>query len=477
MAPEQSEDSPKRDGAGPPEVSPAQRKRLQQCFEHANTKMSQEDYSYANELFTQCVVGDPANFIYLQSFLGNLKKKYKNNKKGSKLAFPKRGPVKKAASQGNWPGVIKAGVEVLKSNPWDVPSLSAMANAANEMGCHDVRMAYLKTALEANPKDAGVNKLCAKALEDVRDYDQAIVCWHRVQQAQPGNDEAEREIARLAVEKTIHKGGYEDPDRASSSLSESGQSSKAAQSPKHAEMSPEQQLEKDIERHPKDIAKYFELAELHISRERYDRAEEVLSRAFEATDGDPNVQERWDDTQLRHIRQQLSKAEGEAQESGTDEAKQKCQEIRKELNAKELQIHQNRVKRFPTNLSFRYDLGVRLQMNGMHNEAIAEYQQARNDPRRKGACMLALGQCFQQIKQYRLAMSHYEEAIQEIPDRDSDNKKLSLYLAGRLAMGLKSLDVAERYLSTLAGLDFSYRNVSELLDKINKLRKEEGQED
>ena len=84
--------------------------------------------------------------------------------------------------------------------------------------------------------------------------------------------------------------------------------------------------------------------------------------------------------------------------------------------------------------------------------------------------MLALGQCFQQIKQYRLAMSHYDLAIQEIPDRDPQNKKLALYLAGRLATAMKNLDVGEKHLTTLAGLDFSYRDVSTLLEKIARLR-------
>jgi hypothetical protein len=67
-------------------------------------------------------------------------------------------------------------------------------------------------------------------------------------------------------------------------------------------------------------------------------------------------------------------------------------------------------------------------------------------------------------------MRHYEQANEEIPDRDADNKKLTLYRAGRLALSLKNLEVAERYLTTLAGMDFSYRDVAELLDKIAKLK-------
>ncbi len=473
MATKEPPQGPAGDTTGIPTISPAKRKRLQQCYEHANRQMQQDNYDYAAELFTQCVAGDPSNFIYLQSFLSNLKKKYNNNKRGSNLAFIQgrsaRSAAKKAAGHKDWQGVIKSGLEALKLNPWDVSTLSQMAEACDQMGLHDVQLAYLKTAQEANPKDPAVNKLCAVALRQLGQYDQAIACWHRVQQAKPNDEEAERQIASLAVEKTIAKGGYEDPDRTSESLRGQQQQQRQRQ-PVVAEISPEKRLEKEIARHPDDIDKYIELAELYISREEYDKAEDVYSRAFEASDGDEDVRERWEDAQMRHLRQNVARADREARRSGTEEAKNRFAELKRELNAKELEVHQNRVKRYPNNLSFRYDLGLRYQMNGRYNEAIAEYQQARNDPRRRGLCMLALGQCFQQIKQYRLAMSHYEEAIKEIPDRDAQNKKLALYLAGRLATATKNLEVGEKHLTALAGLDFSYRDVSTLLDKIAQMR-------
>jgi tetratricopeptide (TPR) repeat protein len=103
-------------------------------------------------------------------------------------------------------------------------------------------------------------------------------------------------------------------------------------------------------------------------------------------------------------------------------------------------------------------------------EAIRELQLAQNDPRRKGPCMLALGQCFQQIKQYKMAITHYRSAIQEIPDRDAHNKKRALYLAGRLALALKDFDAAEKHLTTLGAMDFTYKDVSALLDKLARLR-------
>jgi tetratricopeptide (TPR) repeat protein len=174
---------------------------------------------------------------------------------------------------------------------------------------------------------------------------------------------------------------------------------------------------------------------------------------------------------MRHLRQKLAEAEKKAEQTGREEDQQRVQELKQQLFEKDLEFCKGRVARFPTNLTFKYELAVRYQLLGRYKEAIGEYQQAQADPKRKGVCLLNLGQCFQGIKQYGLAMRHYEAAVQEIPDRDASNKKKALYLAGKLALALKDLDAGERYLTTLAGMDFSYKDVSALLDKISQLRK------
>ena len=144
---------------------------------------------------------------------------------------------------------------------------------------------------------------------------------------------------------------------------------------------------------------------------------------------------------------------------------------------REIVVFRSRCERFPNQLGHRYELAVRLQLKGEYNEAIKEYQVAKADPRRKGVCILKLGECFRSIKQYALAMNHFEEAIKEIPDRDADNRKLALYRAGMLAVGLGDLDRGERYLNTLAGMDFSYRDIAALLQKVTDARKKEKEKE
>jgi tetratricopeptide (TPR) repeat protein len=107
-------------------------------------------------------------------------------------------------------------------------------------------------------------------------------------------------------------------------------------------------------------------------------------------------------------------------------------------------------------------------------------QVARSDPKHRGIVLLDLGECFQQIKQYRLAKEHYAQAVEAMPEKEVESRKKALYRAGVLAMGLSEvekgtineteLNDAEKFLTQLAALDFGYKDVSDRLDKIAQAR-------
>lgn len=463
-APEQAK--AKGEGNFPQPVTAAKRKRLKQMFEHGNRIAAQDNFDYATDLFVECVNGDPANLYYVQAFLANLKKKYNNNKRGSSLAFVKtaslKASVKKAMMRKDWVGVIKQGLEVLKVNPWDSYALAALSDACDHCGFQETRLAFLRQALDASPKDVELCRRCARTLAELGNYDQAIALWHRVEQLKPNDPEASKNIANLAVEKTIAQGGYD----------ESGESRRRVEAAGgHVEgrasgvMTKKARLEQEIRKQPQNAALYNELAELYVRDDEYAKAEDVLQRGFQAT-GDNSIAERLEDIQLRRCRHDLAEAEKAAQAKPGEENQKRVEQARKNLWAKELEVYRKRVERYPNNLTFRYELAVRYQLNERYKEAIGEYQQAQGDPRRHGICQLNLAQCFEKIKQYRLAIGHYEKAIEAISDRDPENKKRALYLAAILAYRMGDYTKAERYASSLAAMDYSYKGVAQLLDKI-----------
>ena len=450
---------------------------LQQCFEQGSKVSASGNYDYATQMFTQCVVGDPANLLYTQNFISNLQKKYNNNKTGAKLAGMRsagaKGVVKKSAMSKDWLGVITNGLKVLEINPWDTTALSDMAVACDQLHFDEAQLVYLKAALDADIKEPEVNRLLGRALGKQGQFDQAIACWMRVQQAKPNDEEARRSIANLTVEKTIHKGGYEDAETSTQVMVDKQHQAERQGQSGGGTASPEEQLEKRIKKDPANMSLYLELADLHTKEDRFDQSVEVLNRALQASGGSVDMRERLEDAELRRARHHLMIAEKKAKAEDTPEAKALYQQMWTELNNKELEIYRNRSDRYPSNMGLKFELGVRLQRAKNFQEAIKVLQECRTDPKRRGQVFFYLGVCFESIKQYKLGLSNYEQAIEAIGEREMDQRKLAIYRAGCLAMDrLKDWEAAEKHLTALAGMDFSYKDVGERLDKLPQLRED-----
>ena len=122
-----TDSSADQDGRAPHEtpMSPTKRRQLQQCFERAQdlANRAKPDLDYAHDLYSQCVVNDPGNLVYVEALLDNLQRKYKNNKKrGRLLGFGGRKAFNNAVADEHWSEIFREGMNLLRSNPWDVRS-------------------------------------------------------------------------------------------------------------------------------------------------------------------------------------------------------------------------------------------------------------------------------------------------------------------------------------------------------------------
>jgi tetratricopeptide (TPR) repeat protein len=179
------------------------------------------------------------------------------------------------------------------------------------------------------------------------------------------------------------------------------------------------------------------------------------------------LRDRLEEYQMRGVRHQLAIAEQRDREDPSEDTKKQVKRFKSEINRLELDVYAKRCERSPDNGEFRYELGVRLKRASQFKEAIKNLQQARTDSMRKASVHLELGECFQYIKQYKLALANYDEAIKHCSEKDPDTLKKALYRGGVLASGMKETDTAKRYLTNLANLDFGYRDVADRLDKLS----------
>lgn len=471
-----------------PPVSGAVRQRLQTVFERAQQCIEKGDHDYAHDLFSQCVAEDPGNLIYLQHLLSNLSQKYGNSKKGARLAGLKiksaRTSLTKAAGKGHWHDAFQAACDALKHNPWDTATLLALADAYAEIGSDECQLYALRWALDVDAKDVTVNRRAAVALAGMGHFDQAISCWQRVLHAKPNDEEAEKAVAKLSVEQTIRQGGYnqdllEGGEVDLSQLETSvrhrvgqGQQGRTSSPPtEEANRQREQGLADAIAANPAELSNYFELADLLTVEQRLREAEQVLSRALAASGGgDLNVRERLEDAQLRRVHQQLEIANHRAKQDATPEATDLARRMAAQANQSELEVYAARSAREPNNLLLQYELGLRLKRAGKFKEAIQAFQAARDDSKHKALVQLHLGESFQHIRQFKLALASYEGAIAASDTMQEEMHKLALYRAGVLAADLGEVARAEKHLTALAAVDFGYRDVAERLDKLATLR-------
>jgi tetratricopeptide (TPR) repeat protein len=453
-------------------LPPAERARLTQCFNRATLALEgkQPNLDYAIEMFSICVLGDPGNVASLQMLLGVIKRKLGPRKAtglSGLFAVGGRSAMRKAASQAQWREVLRQGVDMLRTNPYDTGCLLAMAEACGNLMLPDTQRVYLKAALDAAPADPDVNRQCAKFLADHGEFDQAVACWVRISNVRGLAEEAQREIARLQVEKTIAsgQGGTGRPGKPAAAA-EAGAGDGAAERIAT--------LRRQVAEDPQNVEPYLELADLLEREATVAEAEGVLAKALAVSGNDLKVREHVEDRQLRWARHKVMMAEKRLAGADTPEHRALVERLKSEQLKREIDVYGARCARYPENMIWKYELAVRLKAAGNHAEAIKHFQEVLQDPRRKGAVSLELGESFQKIKQYQLAMRNYEVAVESLTDRELELRKRALYRAGVLAAGLEDVDGARKYLSALAGLDFNYRDVAQRLDKLSRPRDNGG---
>ena len=469
----EAEDEGADDGPKLEPISPAKRRRLQKAFDAGNQQFNSGQFDYANDLFAQCVAGDPSTVIYVQHFLNNLIRKYNNNKKGSKMAGlttagAKMG-LKRANSKKDYQGAIKSGLGILKYNPWDSGTLIDLSKACEELECMQSGIAFLRLALDGNPDDLALNKTAANAFERLGEYDQAILCLSRVRKEKPNDDGIKKQIDSLTIEKTLKKGGYEDADSSrDASVNKRKADSKQAG---EQELTLEQQLRRTIRRNPTAVSNYLELSDLYFRAEDEQSALDILKEGLDGCAQDRKIQERIQDIGLHQLNKKIMIAERKAKAEKTEEAVKLYGKLKVELNHRELEKFRSRVETYPNNFEYKYELGLRLKRSKLFEEAVNQFQEARNEPKRTALANLHAGECFQYMKQFPLAMQHFGLAIETATLNDKDTKKMALYRAGVLSTGMKNFDEAKTHLTELATIDFSYMDVADRLKKLEKKRK------
>lgn len=484
-----------------PTLTPEQRKVAVGLFDRANQVITTGNFDYGIKLLRQCCKLDPASLIYRQTLRRAEKAKYKNNKRGSRMAAfttaGTRAKLKAAKHSGDHLKVLEIAEEILVLNPWDTGAQLDMAEAADKLGLLDLGVWTLDQAREKDPADPVVNRALARLYEKRGNFVQAIALWELVRKKNPRDPEAQHKAKDLAASDTIartQKARAESEVRASAappaSTAAPPPAPKAGKPAEPAAAKPPEQeampatvgslrappadrfaqetttLRKRIESDPTNANAYLHLAGVYRRAGQIEQARELLEEALGPTGNDFDIQMELAELELEPFRQNLLATEQKLRASPQDEELRKLRaRFRKEINTRELEMFRRRVDRYPTDKAARFELGVRLLRADQTDAAIRELQVVRSDPRFQWRSLLYLGHCFKQRNNWRLAQRNFEEALTHLPAGEDKTRKELLFQLAKGAAENNELSKAVDLGTELANLDFSFHDIGRLLDE------------
>jgi len=488
-----------------PPPSPEHRRIAAGQFERANQVIATGNYDYGIQLLLTCCKLDPANLIYRQALRQTEKTKYKNNRRGSRLALlttsAAKAKIKAAKRARDYLRMLQHGEEVLARNPWDTGAQLDMAAAADALGLLDLAIWILEQARHKDPRDVTVNRTLARLCEKGGHFNQAINLWELVRVAAPKDLEAASKAKDLAASDTIARTRVKwmamnedaEPEAEVETETEAAAAPPAkAEPPRPApeEAPPKQPIDRvandaaplwaRIKADPTNANAYLHLCGLYRRAGQLDQARAVLQQGLAPTGNQFDLATELADLDIEPFRRNLALTDDKLRAQPRDEELRKIRiRLLKEINTRELDLYRQKADRYPSEKGHRFEVGLRLLRARQVDEAILELQAARADPRHQWRALLYLGYCFKQRNNWRLAQRNFEEALRTMPPGENDSRKEILF---QLAQGCAEAGDLARAIDLgyeLADLDFAYRDIGRLLEawqgRLDAVNSEQGQ--
>jgi tetratricopeptide (TPR) repeat protein len=325
-------------------------------------------------------------------------------------------------------------------------------------------------------------KFAAGIFEGASRFQDAIKCLERVRKINPSDEAVKRQINALDASATIAKSGLQQAvaqRTVEATTARVGQAAvnvpddPALDQLKRIAETPAQRLAREIEEEPSRVGNYLELADLFRQSNKLEEAEKVLAAGRKAIPDDDLLRSAYVEVQLLRLRRAQAHWTRKAElEPDSAEIAEKCKAIEEKLDAYELHERKHRAQSEPSNGEVRLAYGVCLARLGKHDEAIAEFQQARTlgEEAVRTEALHRSGESFEAKGLLKLAERSYQEALKMV---DTENQTLINtlhYRLGRVAEASGDLVSAEEHYNEVAANDYTFLDVAERLRALNQKR-------
>jgi tetratricopeptide (TPR) repeat protein len=450
-------------------------------FDKAGTIAETKNFDYAIDMYIQGLRYAPDAVIEGHLPLAELalKRQESGSKKPSMMERVKRLSGKTPLEQ-----MLNAEYLFTK-DPDHLPYAETMLKAAvaggyNKTASWIANVIFQAANASKNPS-AHTYILLKEAYKTLGQFDKAVVAIQRAAKLRPEDGELADEFKNLSAELTMARGKYDGEGDFRKSIKdresqERLQSQAGVIKTEDYRVKAVEDARKKIAQNPDLPMNIFELADALAGLET-DQAENDAIALLENTyksRKDFSFKRRAGLLRIKQLKRKIKETKAALVTNPNDaESKTQLEQLSAQLNSTELEYYRLCVENYPTDLGLKYEYALRLVRNEQYNEAIPLFQEAQKDPRRKIAALNQIGICFSIKGWLADAIDVYTQAMEsyEIKD-DAVGKELRYNLARayeKQGDADKALDIYRK----IAQSDFSYKDVSQRVDKLRAGQKKD----
>jgi tetratricopeptide (TPR) repeat protein len=444
-------------------------RKARELFEKGLGAMERGNLDYAMDMFTSVLEIEP-RLLQARKFLrAAAVKKFKDAKGGAvahviSSATGMPGMLAVTVNLRKKPmDALRAAEKLLRADPLNRKFIDLFGQAALAAELPEAAVQTLEVGRDHYPNDVPLLKKLGKLYLDLNRTQEARGCFEEFARLRPLDPEAIKALKDAEALDTMKQGGwsgaatYRDVIKDTKEATLLEQEAKAVKSTRDLGDLIRETQEK-VRREPENQNYRRALADLYTRAERFDDALNLLRESQRMTGGtDPQIDRAISLTRISQFDAEIAKRKAAGDPAGAQAAEQAKDEFL-------LTDATDRVRRYPNDLQFRYDLGLLLYERGRLNEAIQELQLAQRNPQRRIRALYYLARCFEQKKQYDIALEQLEKASSEIHLMD-DNKKDILYEMGTVCELMGQTDKAAQHFKEIYSVDIGYKDIAQKVEK------------
>ncbi len=463
-----------------------QPEKARKWYEHGGVAADRFDYDYALTCFAMAVKLDPEPMSFHEAMY---EAAIKYMGKGGKAASGREvRTITDNTAVSRFAAAEFAWMKDLKNPSLALKALDAAVKAEQHEPAHWMAPRVLNLIKSQKKPNKSMLIQAKDHFKAVGAWDQAIEAGEIALRLDPSNNDLEHEIKDISAQRAMDQGGYEkaageeggfrtfikDADKQRELIEAEAiatNESAEARNLERARLAYEQSPTV-----PDVINQYGSLLRKHGSDEALRKAHAIYQKGFADTNeyrfkmlaGDIEIDEHR--RKVRAAKEQL--------EAKPDDPELKSQFVDTRTALLELQSKEyaERVEKYPTDRHRKFELGQVQYELGRFDDAMAQFQAAKDEPRLRVRAGHMLGKCFAKEQWHMEAIAEYKEAINAI---DATEKERELAIRYDLMTSLiehareeRSIDIAREALDICSGIarkNITYRDIRGKRKEIDQL--------